>query len=96
MWGTKIYLNNERWSDFRVGNICPDLVEHNDVIRLGEHLQLVRDEDASFVFEKAGDGFLEEMSCHVGVDGRQRIVQQVHVSFFVQGPAQRINFMQLV
>lgn len=54
----------------------------------GGHLQLVGDEDDGLVTELLPDGVAEDVIGHVGIQGAQRVVQDVNVPVTVQGTGQ--------
>lgn len=54
----------------------------------GAYLQLVGHEDDGLVAKLLLDGVVEDVVGHVGVQGAQRVVQDVHVPVAVQGSGQ--------
>jgi hypothetical protein len=58
----------------------------DDFVRAAQILQLVSDENADFVLEEAFDAPVVQVLAHVGVHGRQWVVQEIYVCFFVNAP----------
>ena len=61
------------------------VLEYQDVVGRGQVLELVRDEDDELVPELTPDAVLEEVAPDGGVDGGERIVQEVDVRVPVDG-----------
>ena len=49
------------------------------MVGLFQVMQLVSDKEDSLVFEEASDAVLEEMLPHLGIHGREGVVEQVGV-----------------
>lgn len=64
------------------------LPHQDDIITVHQVLQLVRDEDDGLVAKLLPDAVMEDVIGHVGVEGAERVVQDVNVPVTVEGTGQ--------